>query len=282
MSSPLIEAPALHERSKHPGLTILDGSWYMPAEARNTAAEFEAGHIPGASFFDLDAISDRTSNLPHMLPPQDQFQAAVRELGVGKNDDIVIYDTSGIFSAARVWWSFRVAGAKNVYVLNGGLPAWHANGFPLETGASMRASGDFEARYHEALVTGFDDILAMTDSERSSILDARSEARFKGTAPDPRQGVSAGHIAGSRNVPFNDLLAPDGKLKTTTELSDVFKSRGANLDGRLMASCGSGVTAAIIALALASLGREDVAIYDGAWTEWGSRPESAHLVATAS
>lgn len=276
--SPLLEPAELAALLGKPGLSILDASWYMPAEKRDTAAEFAQAHIPGAVFFDVDAHSDRTSTLPHMLAPAEQFTAAAQALGINDGDTIVVYDTAGLFSAARVWWNFRLAGASSVYVLNGGLPAWRKAGQPIASGAVERPRGNFRARYNVSMVRSFEQMVENVRTGASQVADARSAARFTGEAPDPRPGVAAGHIQGSRNVPFSALLEADGKIRPVETLREVFAGAGVDPAQPVIVSCGSGVTAAVVGLGLSTLGVDDWALYDGSWTEWGSRAESAPYV----
>lgn len=279
----LTSATDLHARLGEPGLKILDASWYLPAANRDPIADFAAGHIPGAAFFDIDKVVDPTSTLPHTLAPEAVFTTAARALGIDDGDEIVVYDTAGLFSAARVWWNFRIAGAKNIRVLDGGLPAWQTIGGDLDSGTPTPKPGNFTARYDLSLFRSFDDVLAtVTAGKGSTIIDARAAARFAGEVAEPRPGVKPGHITGSRSVPFAALLDATGEVKSPADLRATFTAAGVDLDGPITASCGSGVTAAVIALGLAILGRPDVPIYDGSWSEWGARDESSKFIATGS
>ncbi|MDC9826243.1 3-mercaptopyruvate sulfurtransferase [Devosia sp. ZB163] len=279
----LITATELRTRRGEPGLRILDASWYLPAANRDPIADFAAGHIPGAVFFDIDKVVDPASTLPHTLAPETVFTAAARSLGIDDRDEIIVYDTAGLFSAARLWWNFRIAGASRIRVLDGGLPAWSAIGGPLESGSPTPQPGNFTARYDLSLLRTFDDVLAtVTAGTGSTIIDARSAARFAGEVPEPRPGVQSGHITGSRSVPFATLLDATGQVKPASDLRATFSMAGVDLDGPIIASCGSGVTAAVVALGLVILGRPDVPIYDGSWSEWGAREESRKFIATGS
>ena len=267
---PLVSTDWLAERLGRPDLKILDASWYMPAQARDAKAEFAAGHLPGAQFFDIDAVADTSSGLPHMLPSPAEFGAAVGALGIGNEDDVVIYDGAGIFAAPRVWWTFRAFGHSRVAVLDGGLPKWKTENRALETGAAKEPMAkNFRADPRPKLVR---DAAAMRDnvgSQRELVLDARSEGRFKGTESEPRAGLKGGHIPGSRNLPFQAVI-DNGRMKSADELRRIFANAGVTAKQRVAASCGSGLTAAILAFGLYLTGRDDVAVYDGSWSEWGA------------
>ncbi|HEU0070364.1 MAG TPA: 3-mercaptopyruvate sulfurtransferase [Alphaproteobacteria bacterium] len=267
---PLVSTDWLAERLGRPDLKILDASWYMPAQARDAKAEYAAAHLPGAQFFDIDAVADASSGLPHMLPSPAEFGAAVGALGIGNEDDVVIYDGAGIFAAPRVWWTFRAFGHSRVAVLDGGLPKWKAENRPLETGpAKEPVAKNFRADPRPKLVR---DAAAMRDnvnSQRELVLDARSEGRFKGIEPEPRAGLKGGHIPGSRNLPFQAVI-DNGRMKSADELRGIFANAGVTAKQRVTASCGSGLTAAILAFGLYLTGRDDVAVYDGSWSEWGA------------
>lgn len=281
MTSPTIDVAELAELIGKPGVSILDASWYLPSEQRDPKADFAKAHIPGAAFFDLEAVSDASSGLPHTLAQPDAFGAAMRQLGINQGDLIVVYDTAGLFSAARAWWNFRVAGTDNVRVLNGGLPAWVAAGQATEAGAATRAPGNFVAHYDWSLVRSFEQLLATVQQGDAQIVDARGAPRFRGDVPEPRAGLKSGHISGSRNLPYSNLVA-DGRLKPEADLRAAFAQAGIETDEPIVTTCGSGVTASILALGLAALGRNDVPVYDGSWSEWGQRPESAALIATGA
>jgi thiosulfate/3-mercaptopyruvate sulfurtransferase len=269
----LVETGWLAERLGAPGLVVLDGSMHLPTTGRNARAEYLEAHIPGALFFDIDDIADETSPLPHMLPPAAKFASRMKKMGIGDGMDIVAYDSEGLYSAARVWWMFRAMGNESVRVLNGGLKKWKAEGRPLEDGEPRpRTPRHFTATLNAALVRDVGDVRALIGNSTAQIVDARSAGRFAGTAPEPRHGLRSGHIPGSRNVPFQSLLNADGTLKPAAALRQIFAAAGVEPEKPVVASCGSGVTAGVIALALAVLGRPGAAVYDGSWTEWGGDP----------
>jgi thiosulfate/3-mercaptopyruvate sulfurtransferase len=267
----LVETGWLAERLDAPGLVVLDGSMHLPTSGRNAKAEYLEGHLPGALFFDIDDIADETSTLPHMLPSAAKFASRMKKMGIGDGMDIIAYDSEGLYSAARVWWMFRAMGNESVRVLNGGLKKWKAEKRPLEDGEPRpRTPRHFTAMLNAGLVRDVGDVQALIGSPSAQIVDARSAGRFAGTAPEPRKGLRSGHIPGSRNVPFQSLLNADGTLKPASELRQIFASAGVEPEKPVVASCGSGVTAGVVALALAVLGRADAAVYDGSWTEWGA------------
>jgi thiosulfate/3-mercaptopyruvate sulfurtransferase len=269
----LVETEWLASHLDTPGLVILDGSMHLPTTKRDARAEYLAGHIPGALFFDIDDIADEKSPLPHMLPSSTKFASRMKKMGVGDGMDVVAYDSEGLYSAARVWWMFRAMGHEQVQILNGGLKKWKAEGRTLEDGpARRRTERHFTARLNAGLVRDVGDVKALIGSKTAQIVDARAANRFEGTVPEPRQGLRSGHIPGSRNVPFASLLNADGTLKSAAELGAIFAKAGIDAAKPVVASCGSGVTAGVIALALAILGRPDAAVYDGSWTEWGGDP----------
>jgi thiosulfate/3-mercaptopyruvate sulfurtransferase len=253
-----------------PDLVVLDGSMHLPGSGRNAQSEYLAAHIPGALFFDIDEIADRSSPLPHMLPPAAMFASRMKRMGIGDGMHIIAYDSEGIYSAARVWWMFRAMGHREVRVLNGGLKTWKAEGRPLEDGpARPRSPRHFTAVRNAELIRDTADVRRLIDSRGAQIVDARDAARFAGRAPEPRPGLRSGHIPGSINVPFASLVNADGTMRPADELAAIFATAGVDPAVRVVASCGSGVTAGIIALALAVLGRADAAVYDGSWSEWG-------------
>ncbi len=269
-----INADELQARIGAPDLRIVDASWYLPAHGRDGRAEFEAARIPGAVFFDIDAISDKTSDLPHMLASPAQFAAAVGALGISETDDIVVYDALGLLSAPRVWWNFRIMGARSVRILSGGFDRWRAADRPVETGAPhIPQPAVFNAAFQPGRVASLDDMRANIKSSRVLVLDARSFGRFAGTDPEPRAGLASGHIPGSKSLPWETLVA-DGELKDIDTLRELFRAVSLDESRPVITTCGSGVSAAILTLALECLGHEQNALYDGSWTEWGSTEDA--------
>jgi len=270
---PLVSTAWLQDHLDAPDVRIVDASWHMPAAKRDPKAEYELVHIPGAVFFDIDEIADETSDLPHMLPSPIKFASRVRKLGLGDGSRIVVYDSSGILPAARVWWTFRAMGHEDVVVLDGGLPKWIAEGRPVEDGAVTAQERHFTPRFQADIVRSLDQIKRNLETGREQVIDARAAGRFTGQDPEPRAGLRGGHIPGSRNIPLSAMLAPDGTMLAADRLAGVFQAAGVDIAKPVAATCGSGITAAVVALALARLGRPRSAVYDGSWTEWGGRED---------
>lgn len=264
----------LAERLGDGTIGVVDASWYLPSQNRDGKAEFLEGHIPGAVYFDIDAIADRASPLPHMLPSAAEFAAAAGALGLSEDKTIVVYDGAGLFSAPRVWWTLSVFGARDVRILDGGLPAWKREGRPVETGEARPVPATFRAKLDEGRVRDFAAVSAVLAEDSACVVDARSAARFAGTAPEPRPGLPSGHMPGARNLPFDRLLDAEGRIVETGSIQKIFADANVDLDKPVIATCGSGVTAAILAFGLALAGKEDVALYDGSWTEWAQRDDA--------
>ncbi|KRS13441.1 3-mercaptopyruvate sulfurtransferase [Roseovarius atlanticus] len=255
-----------------PDLRILDATYFLPGVDRDARAEYDQAHIPGARFFDIDDISDHRSDLPHMAPPVEKFMSRMRQMGVGDGHQVVVYDTHGLFSAARVWWLFRLMGQTDVAVLDGGLPKWLAEGRPTEDLPPMIRDRHMTVRREAHRVKDVTQVAAASKLGDYTILDARAPGRFRGDEPEPREGLRAGHIPNSRNVAYSTLLNDDGTMKSPDALRAIFDAAGADLSKPVITSCGSGVTAAVINLALERIGKTDHALYDGSWTEWGAFP----------
>ncbi|TQM93712.1 3-mercaptopyruvate sulfurtransferase [Roseinatronobacter monicus] len=269
----LVSTEWLAAHLNDPDLRILDASWYLPQMGRDARAEYETGHIPGARFFDIDDISDHRSSLPHMAPPVEKFMSRMRAMGVGDGHQIVVYDGMGLFSAARVWWLFRLMGKTDVAVLDGGLPKWQSEGRPTEDMAPMLRDRHITVQRQAHMVKDVSQVAAAVKLRDWQILDARAPERFRGDAPEPREGLRAGHMPGALNLPFTALLNPDSTMKRGDALRAAFESAGVDLERQVITTCGSGVTAAVLSLGLEMLGHRAHALYDGSWSEWGQFPD---------
>lgn len=267
--SSLVSTGWLAEHASAPDVRIVDASWHMPATGRDPRSEYDGEHIPGAVFFDIDEIADTNNPLPHMVPSPEKFSSRMRKLGLGDGNRIVIYDTIGNVSAARAWWLLRLFGHHDVAILDGGLPKWKAEGRPVDDVPVMPAERHFTSRINSFLLREKDQVRRNITAAREQVLDARSAGRFEGTDPEPREGLRGGHIPGSRNLPFGKLLKEsDGTFRPADEIRMEFEKTGLDLKQPVITSCGSGITACVLAFGLHLLGHHRVAVYDGSWTEW--------------
>jgi len=269
----LVSTEWLAEHINAPDVRIVDASWYMPAENRNPEAEYQEEHIPGAVRFDIDEIADTDSDLPHMMPSAEKFSSRMRKVGVGDGNRVVVYDGGMMMSAARVWWMLRTFGHNDVAILDGGLNKWKAEGRALEDLPPVPRERHFTARLNTTMIRYADQMLANIDSKKEQVIDARSQARFDGIAPEPREGLRGGHIPGSMCVSFMDVLDDDKTMLPAAALKDAFSNAGVDLKKPIAATCGSGVSAAMLAFALHLIGHRQTAVYDGSWTEWGGRED---------
>jgi thiosulfate/3-mercaptopyruvate sulfurtransferase len=274
LSDPLVTTSWLAEHLDAPDVRIVDASWFMPGSDRDPKAEYAAAHIPGAVFFDIDDIADTDSPLPHMLPSTVKFAARVQKLGLGDGVRIVVYDSGGILGAARVWWTFRVMGHEDVVVLDGGLPRWLAEGRTVDDRVPAPQPRHFTPRLAGDLVCDLSQMRRTVETSRAQIIDARPPGRFTGETPEPRAGLRSGHMPGAVNVPGSSVFAADGTMKSATELQALFTGVGVDPKKPIVTTCGSGITASLLALALARMGRPRATVYDGSWTEWGSQADT--------
>ncbi|HEX4159054.1 MAG TPA: 3-mercaptopyruvate sulfurtransferase [Rhizomicrobium sp.] len=273
-SAPLVSTEWLAEHLAAPDVRIADASWYLPQMARDARAEYHSAHIPGAVFFDIDDLSDETSNLPHMLPQAAKFASRMRQIGLGDGNLIVVYDGAGIYSAPRAWWMLRAMGHEDVAVLDGGFPKWKREGRPVEDLTPHPHLRHFTPRPNNALLRDFAQVMQNVQTGREQMVDMRNAGRFAGNEAEPRPGVRPGHIPGSANLPYTELSDPTGVLKKPEALREIFLRRGVDTDRPIVTTCGSGMTAAIGMLALTVSGARDLALYDGSWSEWGAHPEA--------
>ena len=268
----LVSTEWLHAHLKDPDLRILDGSYYLPQMGRDPRAEYDAAHIPNARFFDIDDVADHGSDLPHMVPPVEKFMSRMRAMGVGDGHQVVVYDGMGLFSAARVWWLFKLMGQNNIAVLDGGLPKWQSEGRPVEDLPPVIRDRHMTVRRQNHMVKDVTQVSAASKLGDYEIIDARSPGRFRGEEPEPRAGLRPGHIPGSKNVCFKDLLNADQTMKNPVEIRQIFEAAGVDFNKPAITTCGSGVTAAVLSLGLERIGKTDHSLYDGSWSEWGMFP----------
>ena len=254
---------------------VLDGSWYLPNQNRDPKKEFEKSHIPGSQFFDIDLISDKNNSLPHMIPDSQTFESHARRLGINNSDQIIIYDGIGLQSSARVWWTFKLFGHTKVGILNGGLPKWLSENLPVEKKINTRDRSDYKSNFNKKLIRNYEAVLENITSKKEQLIDARSKARFLGTEPEPRENLISGHIPGSLNLPFQELILQSNKtIKNSEEIKKIFKDYGITFEKPIVTTCGSGITASILAYCLHLIGFDNFSVYDGSWAEWGSTENS--------
>jgi thiosulfate/3-mercaptopyruvate sulfurtransferase len=270
---PVVSTAWLAERLGDPDLRVVDATWYLPHPRRDARAEFREAHVPGAVYFDIDAIADRRRGLPHMLPDAATFAEAAGALGIGDGDRVVVYAGKYLTASARVWWTFRAFEHDRVAVLDGGFARWREEGRPVEAGEPSPVRRHFTPHFRPELLAGLDGVRRNLGTRREQVVDARSAGRFAGTEPEPRPDLRGGHIPGSLNLPYERLFRPDGRLLPPDDLRRLFEAADVNLDRPIVTTCGSGVTACVLALGLHLVGRPDVAVYDGSWTEWGGRDD---------
>lgn len=265
----LVSTQWLADHLADPDLRILDGSWFMPNSGKDARAAYEAAHIPNARFFDIDAIADTRSPLPHMAPPPERFISRLRAMGVGDGHQVVVYDQAGIFSAPRVWWTFKLMGKTDVAVLDGGLPKWLAEGRPVDAFPALIKDRHMTVMRQPERVMDVTEVARASKLGSHEIIDARSHERFTGAVAEPRPGLRSGHIPGAKNVPFNTLINADGTMKSPDEIRAAFVAAGVDLSKPAITSCGTGITASVLAFGLERIGKHDWSVYDGSWTEWG-------------
>jgi thiosulfate/3-mercaptopyruvate sulfurtransferase len=268
----LVSTDWLAERLRQPDLAVVDCTYFLPTLGRDARAEYLAGHIPEAVFFDIEEVADHSTDLPHMLPGPAQFAKAVGALGIGDGDTVVVYDALGLFSAARAWWTFRIFGADKVFILDGGLPQWKAEDRRLESGPVNRKAKSFTANMNTRAVAIVDEVLMALSTRETQVVDARSAERFAGTAPEPRPGLPSGHMPGALNLPYSKLVE-NGRLIEPERIAATFAQAGVDVNRPIITTCGSGVTAAILWFALDAIGKQPQSLYDGSWSEWGFRPD---------
>jgi thiosulfate/3-mercaptopyruvate sulfurtransferase len=274
MTDPVVSISWLQEHLQDPNIALIDATWRLPGAPGDPRAEFLQAHIPGSVFFDIDEIRDRASLYPHMAADPADFAMAARRLGVNQDNVVIVYDRLGLFSAPRVWWNFRAMGHARTYVLDGGFPAWAAQGLPIESGWPDPAHGDFKARPAMGLITSLPQMKALVADRRALLIDARPSERFSGQAPEPRPGLRAGHMPGAVNTPWSGFVDQNGCLRSAADLERLFRDRGVDPQRPATATCGSGVSAAVALLALARLGNATASLYDGSWAEWGAQPDT--------
>ena len=273
-ADPLVSTSWLAQHLDAPDIRVVDATWYLPNVARDARAEYEAAHIPDAVFFDIDEIADETSPYPHMIPSAAKFSVRVRKLGLGDGTRVIVYDNNRFIASARAWWMLRLFGHQDVAVLDGGLAKWRAEGHPVVDTPVQPSERHFTARQNNLILRELDQLRANLTQKREQVLDARPAGRFHAQDPEPRPGLRGGHIPGSTSLPYTDLIAADGTLRPTAELKHRLEEAGVNLEAPIVTSCGSGVSAAVVNLALYRLGRTDTALYDGSWAEWGARTDT--------